>query len=78
MTAPARIPYDEPQTWYFTFGLNHAHPNGYVQFEDVGGSEARSLMVAAFGTAWAFQYDAADWFEDGVSQAEKYHLRRIP
>lgn len=74
---PERIPYDEPQTWYFTFGSDHQHPNGYIRFDGFGGSEAREAMVARFGRAWAFQYDAHDWFKHGVSQAEKYRLTEV-
>jgi len=74
---PERVPYDEPQTWWFTFGFAHAHPNGYVVVEDATGDEARELMTHVYGREWGFQYDAHDWFRDGISQEEKYGLHEV-
>lgn len=77
-TEVARIPYDQPQTWYFTFGVGGENAGRYFKVENVTGSEARDRIVAVFGRAWAFQYDEADWHKHGVSQAEKYGLTEIP
>ena len=76
-TRPELVPYDEPQTWYFTFGFAHAHPNGYYVIEGMGGDEARERMHDVFGRQWAFQYDAHDWFKYGISQAEKDNLTEV-
>jgi hypothetical protein len=72
-----RIPYNEPQTWYFTFGFAHEHAGHYVRVEGMGGDEAREAMFAAFGREWGFQYDDAGWFKHGVSQAERYGLTEL-
>jgi hypothetical protein len=61
------------ETWFFTFGGDHAHPNGYVQVNDATHAEARDAMVQHFGTKWAFQYDAKG-FE---GQPEKYDLNCV-
>ena len=68
---------NERQTWYFTFGFSHEHPNRYVVIENATYDEARRQMFAAFGRKWAFQYDHAGWFKHGVSQAEKYSLTEL-
>jgi hypothetical protein len=74
-----RIPYDQPQTWYFTFGVgDEMHAGQFYVIEGVGGAEARDRMNEIFDRKWAFQYDEADWFKHGVSQAEKYGLTEIP
>lgn len=72
-----RVPYEESQTWYFTFGSAHKHANRFVVVEGVGGSEARDRMFETFGREWGFQYDEVDWFKHGVSQAEKYGLEEL-
>ncbi len=74
-----RLPYEEPQTWYFTFQLGDPVFAGkFYVIEGVGGSEARDRMFEVFGREWGFQYDAHDWFKHGVSQAEKYGLTEVP
>lgn len=74
---PERVPYDQPQAWYFTFGYAHAHPNSYYVIEGLPGDAARDRMIEVFGRQWAFQYDAHDWFKHGVSLAEKYGLQEV-
>jgi len=74
---PARLPFDQPQTWYFTFGYAHAHPQGYFVVENATSEAARDRMIEVFGREWAFQYDAHDWFKRGHSQADEYGLREV-
>jgi len=62
------------ETYYFTFGYDHAHPKGYVVIEAVSWDAARDEMFAHFGRAWAFQYDESAWHKHGISMAEKYGL----
>lgn len=57
--------------WFFTFGFNHAHPNGYVVIEG-SFSEARAEMYRRFGAKWSMQYENAE--EAGV---EKYCLKNL-
>lgn len=79
IVARERIPSDVPQTWYFTFGVGVDQPNRnrYFVVEDATYEEARERMNNVFDRQWAFQYDEADWFKHGISQAEKYGLTRI-
>jgi hypothetical protein len=72
-----RVPYDEPQTWYFTFGFAHPHAGTFVRIENAPGDAAREQMFARFGRDWGFQYDDAAWHKHGISQAEKYGLIEI-
>lgn len=69
--------WNERQTWWFTFGAAHGHPDGFFVVEDATGDEARELMLATFGRDWAFQYDEGQWWKHGVSQEEKYGLHEI-
>lgn len=78
MATVERIPPGERQTWYFTFGFAHGFANRYFVVRDATFAEARDRMLATFGQQWAFQYDEADWFKHGVSQAEKYGLTELP
>lgn len=73
------MPPDQPQTWYFTFGvgIDQPHRNNYYVVKDATYDQARARMVEVFGREWAFQYDDADWFKHGISQAEKYGLTEI-
>lgn len=64
-------------TWYFTFGVGHSNAGRYFVVEDATFDEARQRMLDNFGREWAFQYNEDDWVKDGVSQAEKWNLRRI-
>lgn len=65
------------QTWYFTFGFGQPNAGRYFVVKDATNDEARERMFHAFGRNWGFQYDADEWTEDGVSQAEKYGLTEI-
>lgn len=79
MTFPTiETPPTEQIDWLFTFGGNHTHPetgeslgNSYVRIHGTE-AEARTVMVAAFGQRWAFQYDSAE--QAGVA---KYGLTEI-
>lgn len=45
------------QSWLFTFGFGHAHPNKFVRIFGTFFS-AREEMMRRFGPQWAFQYPA--------------------
>ena len=60
------------QTYYFTFGFGHLHPNGYVAIHDVTDSEARAWMFSMTGNKWAFQYD-----EEQKDILEKWNMKLI-
>jgi hypothetical protein len=68
-----------PQDYYFTFGSGHALDGVLLlgRYVRIHGTYmgARMKMIAAFGNAWAFQYDSADATGAGV---EKYGLRELP
>ncbi len=59
------------QKWYFTFGSNHAHPNGYVVIEGTF-KEAREEMIELYGRNWSMQYKSAE-----VAGVEKYCLYEV-
>jgi hypothetical protein len=77
MSAVERIPYNEPQTWYFTFGSGQPNANRFFVVRDATCDEARDKMFHTFGKEWGFQYDDTDWHTHGVSQAEQYGLTEI-
>lgn len=64
------------QTWYFTFGFGQPNEGRYIKRENCTADEARDWMNLHFNV-WGFQYSEAEWFEDGVSQADRYSLRAI-
>ena len=57
--------------WWFTFGSNHVHPNGYVVIEG-SFSEARAEMYKRYDREWLMQYPDAE--EAGV---KKYGLCEV-
>lgn len=67
------------ETWFFTFGMNHLHPEyGFSMghyFVEVHGtfSEAREKMVEKYGTKWAFQYKRAE-FEPAYCELGCYEV----
>lgn len=63
--------------YYFTFGFGQVHANGFHKVNAVSASLARQEMVRRFGSKWSMMYDADQWFEDGVSQQEKYGLHEV-
>lgn len=65
------------ETWYFTFGFDHQHTGRFVVIEDATYDEARDRMFAAFGREWGFQYDESQWHRNGVSQEQKWRLKRL-
>lgn len=69
----ANSPYktDEKTNWIFTFGSNHAFPKRYVKIYGTYQS-ARSAMMKAFGSKWAFQYSEQEWNEKINSPRLKY------
>ena len=50
---------------YFTFGSDHAHPNGYVKIRGTSNG-ARAAMFERFGPEWSMQYGSAE--EAGVDR----------
>lgn len=72
-----RIPYDLPQTWYFTFGFSQPNARCYYVVREATGDQARERMFELFGREWGFQYDEVAWFKHGVSQAEQYDLTEV-
>lgn len=70
---------DEQHDWFFTFGMNHLHPetgqslgNSYIRVHGTFES-ARTAIVNVFWTAWCWQYASAD--EAGV---ERFGLTEVP
>jgi hypothetical protein len=59
------------QDWYFTFGFDHAHPNGYRKVYGTYES-ARAQMVAWYGNKWAFQYGS-----EFPEKAERYGWEEV-
>ena len=49
------------QTFYFTFGSDHPLRDNWIEILAENGHAAREIMVAHFGTRWAFQYEDVDW-----------------
>lgn len=67
---------DERQDWYFTFGVGQPHAGCFIVFHGTY-EEVRFKMNHSFDRVWGFQYSESEWYEDGVSQEERYNLRRI-
>ena len=63
--------------YYFTFGFNHAYPNGFVKIQAEDPTKARIEMIKRFGKKWAFQYDEETWNKDGESQQQKFNLNEV-
>jgi len=63
--------------FYFTFGFGQRYQNCYHIIEAETAEAARDLMVRKFGKEWSMQYNEDEWFENGVSQAEKWNLKEI-
>ena len=51
---------EEMQKYYFTFGSEHAHPNGYYVIEAPGEQFARAKMCSMFGPKWSFCYKSKE------------------
>ncbi len=62
--------------YYFTFGQGHEFDGYYVKLNGEW-METREKMFSKFGSNWAFQYTHDDWFENGVSQAQKYGYKEL-
>lgn len=58
--------------WIFTFGCGQKHAGHYVRIKGTY-KEARAKMIEKFGTEWAFQYEASEFFESPY--AEKKELK---
>lgn len=63
---------ESQENWYFTFGSNHAHPNGYVRLFGTFNS-AREEMFRRFGPKWSMQYDE----ETFLPQIKCYNLYQV-
>ena len=61
------------QDWYFTFGCNHDHPNGYVLIKNKTHAEARYTMILEYNVSWSMQHSKKEFGD----QAEKYNLYEI-
>ena len=61
--------------YYFTFGTNHAHPNGYVVIYSNSLENARAKMFERYGRAWAFSYTQYQW--DELNMVAKYNLTEV-
>lgn len=62
---------EEEQDWYFTWGANQKHPNHFTKIFGTYG-EARDMMNAIHGHAWAFQYPNAE-----AAGVERHGLKEI-
>jgi len=63
--------------YYFTFGFGQKYQNCYHVISANTFEQARDIMISKFGIEWSMQYTEDEWFEDGVSQAEKWNLKEI-
>lgn len=69
---------EQPQTWYFTFGVGQPNVGAYYAVEGMTYMQAREVVIHIFGTQWSMQYDEERWMlPGGLTIAEKYGLRRI-
>jgi hypothetical protein len=57
--------------YYFTFGSEHAHPQGFVKLFGTFGS-TRAEMVRRYGLKWSMQYETAE--QAGVKRWELYDV----
>ena len=64
---------EKKQNWYFTFGGNHEHPDGYVKLYGTF-SKTREIMVSHFDKKWSMQYDERQF----KNQVENYGLYEVP
>ena len=63
----------EKQLWIFTFGSGQKHGGHFVKIYGTF-EEARSEMIAKYGTEWGFQYTEEEW-NDYVKEAEDFAVR---
>lgn len=63
--------------YYFTFGEGQVNHGKYVVIESDSHSNATEKMFSIFGDKWSWSYEQEEWFEDGVSQAEKYNYEEL-
>ena len=64
--------YNADQTWYFTFGSDHAYPNGYIKHFG-SYDDAREWMRDRFGDRWCAQYDESE----GARIVDKWNMREV-
>lgn len=62
----------EIETWYFTFGSGHAHPNGYVKIPGTF-EVAREEMFRRYGGKWCMQYTK----EKALPIIEAYNMQEV-
>lgn len=65
---------EQKMRFFFTFGSDHAFPDGYVVIYADNSYEARQHMFSLFGTKWAFQYDDS---VDTLKMVLKHGLYRV-
>lgn len=63
--------------YYFTFGEGQLNHGKYVVIESDFLWNATAIMFSRFGSSWSWSYNQEEWFEDGVSQAEKYNYEEL-
>ncbi len=51
----------QPQTWYFTFGVNHALKNHVQRIHAPDRNAARLKMIDVYGQQWCDQYDGTEF-----------------
>ena len=51
----------QPQTWYFTFGLDHARKKHVQPIHAPDANAARLKMLATYGQKWADQHDGTEF-----------------
>lgn len=57
------------ESYIFTFGTNHAHPNGFVRVTAPSHNTARQEILNRYGRKWAFQYKESNY---GQLDQQKY------
>ena len=63
---------EKTENWYFTFGIGHAHPNGYVKINGTFNS-AREQMHKMYGPKGAFQYSEKEF----MPHIKRYGLKEV-
>lgn len=53
---------EEPQWWYFTYGVDHEYSNYYTKIKGTY-HDARAKMFELHGDKWCWQYSEDEWDE---------------
>ena len=59
--------------FFATFGWGQDHAGCYVIILADDENEARAKMFDAYEDKWAFMYDKAHWYQDGIAQNDKWN-----